>query len=1272
MSNGAYRRRARVDAMDAAQLTAPVLQNPQYTDYSGVEPPTRSVRTTTALTGTLLLTDEVVYSTLDSAGKAFSLPTGAPVGKSILVYSQTSGPYDFTIMAPGGGGIITPQTPGSVVSAVAINRYCGRFIHIGGGVWFESGRCPLDVVPTFIITVERSSAGNVTFSVGGTTNNFAIDWGDGTVESINSAGTKTHAYAASGTYTVMMAGVVEDFKRGTTAGSFLRTIEQFDGALTYSSVVSDAFGSCGLTAVNAEDAPLFGVGLSSFIYAFFGNTGFNTFNAIGQALWQPPPVRTALFYGCSSLNKAIDAALFVGATDVSAFFQNCTAYNNNGVDMDSIVVSSGCVAAAMFSGCAAFNVKPPTFTDLISDAGSVFVGCTLFNKPLTGWVVNASVVNESFMFYNAAAFNQNVDHILGAGVTTVQSMFEGATAFKNGGAPLAWASSGVQTWADFMKNCAFNQPILVSGGSGLSFTGATNCGAAFSSTGANKFTNGGTPVYVDFGNAAGSRTLVLSDMFAGSGVPAAITLVLPTQAATTIAMNNTFNYANFNADLSAMDIRRVTSGFGTFAATAWSQANFEATLIGWGTTQAATSPSSRNMTLTGLNLYVPLPGTAARTAYDALVAKSWTFTGLLPSPMVMTWAQTPADGFVSLQVGGTFSVRVDWDDGAGFGAPTSSAPTHTYASATATRTIKVLIVSGTPTFTMQANTSTMKLTTVENWGGIRLSGAGLWFVAIVTLTAINASDAPILTGATSFNQAFNACPLTTFNGMANWVIPSGMNMQYCFANGCRLGSSFTFPASWFNSPTSVVGFVSSNDPNTYFNASFDPAITFTGISVELFFDNCRAFNKTPPMVVGAPKLDAFFRNCTSFNQPLGWTQTATASCTSFFEMFKGCTVFNQDVEAAFTGGATFVTSAAVNMRGMFSNCTAFTGTAAIGSWDTTNVTTMERVFQQCPAFNRNVVGAGKWNLKKLTSLNACFFLATTFNNAGVDVVLDLDSTYNRAISLSNVFFLSALNVNVIDSFPSGPGTTITMDSMFNLSPYTGTTISATFVNSRVTTMMAMFCECTSFVGNANMLNWDVSGVQSFGAGGSNGGCFFKTLFDQPIMQTAAPNWRATLDLCPDVEDMFGQSAFTNGGQQVVYKPVTVDPLNCAAMFRGCAITDMDLDFGAGTPQSVRLRNAAGFLFGVPFNSPLSNCRLDRAIYSTGAAMSITSTALSQANFETMITLWGITRLAFAPHFAVLGFLLNFNFSESTLSPTAATAVANLRAAPYLWQIDLRP
>jgi surface protein len=67
-------------------------------------------------------------------------------------------------------------------------------------------------------------------------------------------------------------------------------------------------------------------------------------------------------------------------------------------------------------------------------------------------------------------------------------------------------------------------------------------------------------------------------------------------------------------------------------------------------------------------------------------------------------------------------------------------------------------------------------------------------------------------------------------------------------------------------------------------------------------------------------------------------------------------------------------SKVTNMGGMFTNCSFFNDN--ISSWNVSKVTDMGYMFQFTSAFNQNI---SSWNVSKVTDMNAMFQFATAFN-----------------------------------------------------------------------------------------------------------------------------------------------------------------------------------------------------------------------------------------------------------------------------------------------------
>ena len=159
-----------------------------------------------------------------------------------------------------------------------------------------------------------------------------------------------------------------------------------------------------------------------------------------------------------------------------------------------------------------------------------------------------------------------------------------------------------------------------------------------------------------------------------------------------------------------------------------------------------------------------------------------------------------------------------------------------------------------------------------------------------------------------------------------------------------------------------------------------------------------------------------------------WDTSQVTTMEFMFNDAFNAAAFNQDISAWNTAKVT-------TMKRMFLSAAAFN--QSISAWNTAEVTTMERMFANAVAFNGNV---SAWNTAKVTDMESMFSYATAFNG---DV-----SAWNTA-------------------------KVTTMDSMFAYVTGFNQDISA-WNTAKVTTMGSMFYGAFAF--NGDISAWNTAAV----------------------------------------------------------------------------------------------------------------------------------------------------------------------------------------------------
>lgn len=200
-----------------------------------------------------------------------------------------------------------------------------------------------------------------------------------------------------------------------------------------------------------------------------------------------------------------------------------------------------------------------------------------------------------------------------------------------------------------------------------------------------------------------------------------------------------------------------------------------------------------------------------------------------------------------------------------------------------------------------------------------------------------------------------------------------------------------------------------------------------------------------------------------------WGTNTWKSMFGFFSLAE-----NADITATDVPDLSEVT----NISWMFNGAKSLVGNEKFADWDTSNVTTMSRMFLSAEKFNQPI---GNWDTSKVIDMSLMFYQAKNFNNgkpAGeggaplnwtTSSVTTINNMFNGAVSFNqNVdsFDISKVN-NLSNVFASA--------IVFNNGDIAGQSNKPLqWDTSNVTTMIGMFKSAAQF--NQNLDSWDTSNV----------------------------------------------------------------------------------------------------------------------------------------------------------------------------------------------------
>ena len=308
----------------------------------------------------------------------------------------------------------------------------------------------------------------------GETYSYDVDWdNNGTFDEFGLTGNVTHDFTSTGTYTIRIQGTFPRiyFNGGGDAQKII-SIDQW-GDIAWSSMSSAFYGTSNLVG-NATDTPdLSNVTDMSFMFVI------------------------------SAFNQNISAWDTSTVTNMAGMFASSPGFNNGGQPLtwNTAAVTS---MNQMFVNTQVFNQDISSWiTSSVTNMYAMFQGA-VFNQDIGSWDTS-EVTDMRYMFAYSSSFDQDLGSWNVEKVANFESMFDENTTFNNGGQPLTWNTIGATNLSYiFRRTTVFNQDL-----SAWSLGTVTNWVQMFQ--GASAYNNGGLPLTWDI-----SGLTSLSQLFAGA------------------------------------------------------------------------------------------------------------------------------------------------------------------------------------------------------------------------------------------------------------------------------------------------------------------------------------------------------------------------------------------------------------------------------------------------------------------------------------------------------------------------------------------------------------------------------------------------------------------------------------------------------------------------------------------------------------------------------------------------------------------------------------
>lgn len=338
---------------------------------------------------------------------------------------------------------------------------------------------------------------------------------------------------------------------------------------------------------------------------------------------------------------------------------------------------------------------------------------------------------------------------------------------------------------------------------------------------------------------------------------------------------------------------------------------------------------------------------------------------------------------------------------------------------------------------------------------------------------------------TSLKISSSQLPTTTNNGSFSLYAPllDDVQTKHFLSDGTYVETGGELYVPWGNYTSSITSVSVSNLSPIYMDEWFDGGSNITTWNFSnVFFSNCVSFKFTFQLCNSVP--DVLCIMCTKAATTLrgtfySYTGTYlelnswdTSNVTSLYRVFFNCANITQlDLSS-------WDTSSVIDMSQTFNQLLSATS-LDVSTWDTSNATTFYCTFRRCEVVKN--LDVSNWDTSNVTNM------AQTFN--GVNSILELDlSGWNtsKVTTLNSTFSsyytttpekqLASLDVSTWDT----SNVTDMSSSFFGCRNLRSLDIS-NWDTSSVTTMCKMFYSADKTSGmkllHLNVSNWDVSNVQ---------------------------------------------------------------------------------------------------------------------------------------------------------------------------------------------------